>query len=411
MHSLPPHHLLRSTAQLIAPSPPDAPYGIYLHIPFCARICPYCDFNRYIHQEHLIPAYVDALIGEMDLTRAETGPLRAETIYFGGGTPSLLEPEHVARIIAALHERFEIESDAEVTLEANPERLDQAKLAGFRAAGVNRISLGVQTLQGHGLRVLGRAHRPEVPERALRQARAAGFDNVSLDFIFGWPGQTLEEWREDLETMLRWQPEHLSLYSLIVEPGTPYHEAVRTGKLIPVDDDTTADMYELAIEILVDAGWRHYEVSNWARDAGLESRHNAIYWRNGHYLGLGAGAHGHVGNVRASKLRLPAEYIASIDAGRLPIDFSETIDAETAMAETMMLGLRLLQAGVSEAAFEVNHAVKLREVYGSEITALEELGLLTWEGDRLKLTRRGLLLANDVAERFLPDSIEAPATH
>ena len=394
---------------MIVPASPNAPFGIYLHIPFCARICPYCDFNRYVHQEHLVPTYVDALIGEMELTRAEIGPVRAETIYFGGGTPSLLEPAQVKRIIDALHDQFDVEPDSEVTLEANPERLDEAKLAGFRAAGINRISLGVQTLQPQGLRVLGRAHKPDVPERALRQAREAGFDNVSLDFIFGWPGQTLDEWRDDLETMLTWDPEHLSLYSLIVEPGTPYHEAVRTGKLVPVDDDAAADMYELAIEILADAGWQHYEVSNWAREAGLESRHNAIYWRNGHYLGLGAGAHGHIRNVRASKLRLPAEYISSIREGRLPIDFSELIDAPTSMAETMMLGLRLLQEGVSETAFEARHAVQLRDVYKQEIASLEALDLLYWAGDRLKLTRRGLLMANDVAERFLPETVPAKA--
>ncbi|HVB63384.1 MAG TPA: radical SAM family heme chaperone HemW [Nitrolancea sp.] len=394
---------------MIAPSPPNAPFGIYLHIPFCGRICPYCDFNRYIHQEHLMPSYVDALIGEMDLTRAKHGPLRAETIFFGGGTPSLLEPAQVAQIIDGLRQHFAIDPDAEVTLEANPERLDAAKLVGFRAAGINRISLGVQTQQPHGLRVLGRAHKPEVPERALRQARAAGFDNLSLDFIFGWPGQTLDDWRSDLQTMLEWQPEHLSLYSLIVEPGTPYHEAVRTGKLIPVDDDTTADMYEMAIEQLGNAGWQQYEVSNWAREPGLESRHNAIYWRNGQYLGLGAGAHGHIDGIRASKLRLPTKYIASVNAGKLPIDFSETIDAPTAMAETMMLGLRLLQDGVSEPAFAERHGHPLREVYGAQISSLEQLNLLHWDGDRLKLTHRGLLLANDVAERFLPEALPVRA--
>ncbi|HEX3722538.1 MAG TPA: radical SAM family heme chaperone HemW [Nitrolancea sp.] len=394
---------------MIAPAPPNAPFGIYLHIPFCGRICPYCDFNRYVHQDHLMPTYVDALIGEMDLTRAEHGALRAETIFFGGGTPSLLEPAQVSRIIDALHTRFAIDPDAEITLEANPERLDAEKLAGFRAAGINRISLGVQTQQPHGLRVLGRAHKPEVPQRALRQARAAGFDNVSLDFIFGWPGQTLDDWQSDLQTMLDWQPEHLSLYSLIVEPGTPYHEAVRTGKLVPVDDDTTADMYEMAIAQLGEAGWQQYEVSNWARETGLESRHNAIYWRNGEYLGLGAGAHGHIDGIRASKLRLPTKYIAAINGGQLPIDFSETIDAPTAMAETMMLGLRLLQDGVSEPAFAARHGRPLREVYGSPIRSLEALGLLYWDADRLKLTHRGLLLANDVAERFLPET--APVGH
>jgi oxygen-independent coproporphyrinogen-3 oxidase len=393
---------------VIAPSPPDAPFGIYLHIPFCARICPYCDFNRYIHQEHLIPAYVDALLAEIDLTHEPLGAIPAETIYFGGGTPSLLPPEAVERIIARLHERFRLAPDTEVTLEANPERLDAAKLAGFRSAGVNRISLGVQTEQAHGLRVLGRAHKPEVPQEALRLARAAGFDNLSLDFIFAWPGQTLDDWRRDLEIMSAWEPEHLSLYSLIVEPGTPFHDAVRRGKLTPPDDDAAADMYELAIEQLGAAGWQHYEVSNWARRPGLESRHNAIYWRNGEYLGLGAGAHGHVAGIRASNERLTQRYIDALAAGRPATADSETIDGPTAMGETMMLGLRLLHDGVSAAAFEARHGRSLEEVYGQELADLRDLGLLTWDGERVRLTRRGLLLANDVAERFLPE-VEIPA--
>ncbi|HET7036548.1 MAG TPA: radical SAM family heme chaperone HemW [Thermomicrobiaceae bacterium] len=386
-----------------APAAPDAPFGIYVHIPFCTRICPYCDFNTYAHQEGLIPAYVDALLQEITLTGAALGPIAAETIFFGGGTPSLLEPDDIARVVAALRAHFRLPDDAEVSLEANPEGLEPARLRGLRRAGVNRLSIGVQTLAARGLKVLGRAHKPDVPARALAAARAAGFDNISLDFIFGWPGQTLDDWRSDLDAMLAWQPEHLSLYSLIVEPGTPYQKAVRRGKLILPDDDATADMYELAIDRLAAAGWEHYEVSNWAREPGLESRHNAIYWRNGQYLGLGAGAHAHLGTRRCSNLRPTAEYIAACRAGRLPLDFSESLDEATAIGETLMLGLRLVRDGVADAAFRARHGRSLEATFGPQISELGALGLLDWDGARLRLTRRGLLLANDVAARFLPE--------
>ncbi|MBX6343243.1 MAG: radical SAM family heme chaperone HemW, partial [Thermomicrobiaceae bacterium] len=344
----------------------------------------------------------DALIGEMDLLRAEIGPRPAQTLFFGGGTPSLLPPEAVARLVAAARERFPLPTDAEVTLEANPEGLTAETLAGFRAAGVNRLSVGVQTQEARGLKVLGRAHKPDVPARALPLARAAGFDNLSLDFIFGWPGQTLADWERDLDTVLAWQPEHLSLYSLIIEPGTPYERAVRRGILRPADEDLAADMYERAIDRLAAAGWRHYEVSNWARDPERASRHNLVYWRNGHYLGLGAGAHGHLGHTRYSNERAIGAYIAAVAAGRRPVAASETLDEATAMAETMMLGLRLLEEGVSADAFAARHGRPLEEVYGRELAALAEDGLLDWDGERARLTRRGLLVADSVAERFLP---------
>ncbi len=389
---------------MTAPLPPDAPFGIYLHIPFCARICPYCDFNTYAHKEDRIPDYVEALIREMDLTQANAGRVMAETVFFGGGTPSLLPSDAVTRLIQALRSRFAIAQDAEVTLEVNPETIDARSLAAFREAGINRLSIGVQSQQLSGLRVLGRGHRPETALTAFRAARAAGFDNVSLDLIFGWPGQTLADWESDLNTILDWSPEHLSLYSLIVEPGTPMHDAVRRGIMITPDDDATADMYELAISRLAAADWHHYEVSNWARTPDLISRHNRIYWRNGRYLGLGAGAHAYVGHTRSSNLLLPETYIDTVFEGRLAVARSETLDEATAMGETMMLGLRLLQKGVSATAFQQRHGKALLDIYGYQIKELAGIGLLTWDGERVRLTHRGLLLANDVAARFLPDS-------
>lgn len=384
------------------PLPADAPLGVYLHIPFCTRICPYCDFNTYAHQESLIPDYVDALIGEMDLARGLAGDRPAATLYFGGGTPSLLQPEQVARLVEAVRERFGLPSGAEVSLEANPEDVDAARLRGFRDAGVNRVSLGVQTQQRHGLKVLGRGHKPDVPERALAAARSAGIASFSVDFIFGWPGQTLEDWEADIDAILAWEPDHLSLYSLIVEPGTPYERAVKRRILQVPDEDASAEMYERAIERLAAAGWHHYEVSNWAREPSHRSQHNLLYWRNGHYLGFGAGAHAHLGSQRSSNIRLPGGYIETVRAGRLPVAMREDLSEEVAMAETMFLGLRLPEDGVSAEAFALRHGRPLAEVYGRQLDELAELGLIEWDGCLARVTPRGLLVANVVEERFLP---------
>lgn len=388
---------------LHVPLPPGAPAGIYVHIPFCKYICPYCDFNVYAGQEDLIPAYVDALLAEMRLAR-DVHPMTAAapTLFIGGGTPSLLPAAEIARIVDGARRILNLAPDAEVTMESNPEPLDHAYLSDVRAAGVNRLSLGVQSRQKAGLKVLGRAHRAYQSDEAFETAREAGFDNVSLDFIFGWPGQTVEDWRDDLRTILQWNPEHVSLYSLIVEPGTPMERAVERGILQPVDDDGAADLYELAVETLGEAGWEHYEIANWARAPGLRSRHNQLYWQNGEYFGIGAGAHGHLAGRRASNIRLPGRYIDAARAGQLPVATSEQIDPATAMGETMMLGLRLLVDGVSQADFESRHGHDLRQHYGATIDRFVELGLLQWTGERLRLTPHGMLVANDVCAEFLP---------
>lgn len=384
-----------------APLPDDAPLGLYVHIPFCARICPYCDFNVYARQERLVTPYVRALEREMFLLRQRLGPVQVATIYFGGGTPSLLPPDAIARLITAAREQFEVVPDAEVDLEANPESAHPENLAGYREAGVTRLSIGVQTLHPRGLKVLGRAHRPHVPEQALLAAREAGFTNVNMDFIYGWPGQTLEDWARDLETALSWQPEHLSLYALTVEPGTPYERGVARGVLVLPDEDTVAEMAELADGMLAGAGWIHYEVSNWARQPEWASRHNQIYWKNGRYLGVGAGAHAYIGNTRSSNERLPARYIGLVREGLLPIASEETIDAETAMTETMILGLRLLDQGVSAEAFLRRHGLALTDVYGRELHELSELGLLDWDGHRVRVRRERWLVVNEIALRFV----------
>lgn len=385
----------------MAPLPNDAPIGMYLHIPFCHHICPYCDFNTYHGLEPLIPRYVDALVRDI----ANTAPgMTAQTIYFGGGTPSLLEPEQIGRIISVCRDAFVVDPHAEITLEANPNGVDEAWFAGARNAGVNRLSIGAQTFDRRGLRVLGRLHEATDVITAVGAARTAGFENISLDLIFGWPGQTLEQWQRDLETIEHFPggpPEHCSLYSLIVEPGTPMADAVKRGVLTVIDDDNAADLYESAIATLGRAGWAHYEIANWARESRFASQHNLVYWRNGAYAAFGAGAHGRLGNERFMNHLAPRTYIDAVESGSSTHSNTEYLSPELQMGETMMLGLRLLEEGITTTEFELRHGVSLVGRFGLQIEQLTEIGLLDWDGFRLRLTTRGTLLANDVCARFL----------
>lgn len=395
----------QSTSQhLIAPSPADAPVGIYIHIPFCAHICPYCDFTTHAGKDSLIPAYVDAVCAELRMRSSEPEGRPAATVYFGGGTPSLLSPDEIGMILSTVRDVYPLLADAEITMEANPNGLDSERLEGYRRLGVTRLSIGAQTLDRKGLRRLGRQHEAVDVIDSVRDARAAGFEHINLDFIFGWPGQDRAIWQADLEAVLAMGddgPDHLSLYSLIIEPGTPYADAAARGILRIPDDDEAADLYDDAIEILGAAGWDHYEVANWARTPDRYSRHNAIYWQQGDYLGIGAGAFGTIGGRRVMNQLLPERYIGDIGQGVLPASNVEEIDLVTARAEAMMLGLRLLNTGVNTEAFAVRHGVRLEEAFGPVIEKNVQLGLLERTPDRVRLTPRGLMLANDVAAAFL----------
>lgn len=392
---------------IIAPAPPDAAIGIYIHIPFCAHICPYCDFTTYAGKGDLIPRYVRAL--EADLRRqGERHADRAvATIFLGGGTPSLLSSAQMHAILDACRDSFRIDPGAEVTVECNPNGLTAGLLTGYRDAGVNRLSIGAQTLDRRGLRTLGRQHESTDTLAALDAARDAGFDNVSLDLIFGWPGQSLELWERDLTTIAEHpkSPEHLSLYGFIVEPGTPFADAAARGVLRMPDDDASADLYETAITMLASAGWTHYEVANWARTPDLFSRHNAVYWRNGDYLGIGAGAHGHVVDLRTMNHLLPETYCAAVELGEATASNTERIEDRTALGETMMLGLRLVHDGVDVDAFHHRHGQTLDAAFGATIRELVDLGMVERhrdaEREHIRLTPRGLMIANDVVAQFL----------
>ena len=389
-----------------APAQANDDFGIYIHIPFCTHICPYCDFNTYAGQSERIPGYVKAISREIRLWSQQFHGRTASSIFVGGGTPSLLTPGQIHELLTSCRHSFALAPDAEITIEANPNNLDERYCSEVLDAGVNRLSIGAQTLDRRGLRVLGRLHEADQIASAMSAARHAGFENLSLDLIYGWPGQTIDGWRSELNRILSAefgssQPDHLSLYGLIVEPGTPMADAVRRGILAPVDDDASADFHELAMSMLAEAGWLHYEIANWAASAANASRHNAVYWRNGEYAGIGAGAHGHIGGRRTMNQPSPKRYMDMLERGESPVTNVEHIDARTAMGETMMLGLRLLEDGISEPAFEARHGISIENQFGPQISKLVSLSLLEAGGGNVRLTPRGALLANSVCAEFL----------
>ena len=406
--------------------------SLYLHIPFCHAKCHYCDFNSYAGMLGLREQYIAALLDEIALAgesaRRDDGTARrCRTIFLGGGTPSLLTSEQVEAILGACRRAFALDAAAEITLEANPGTLEYGHLDELRAVGVNRLSMGAQSFDADLLRWMGRIHSPEEIETAMAKARSAGFDSVNLDFIYALPGQSLETWEATLERALALAPEHLSLYSLIVEEGTPLYRWVHQGRVRPVDEDIAADMYEFAERRLERAGYAHYEISNWALP-GHECRHNLTYWHNLPYVGLGAGAHGWFSGHRYSEARAIRDYIARVgvttnralsrgaapgalaNAATLPggaVVEDDTIPTALEMAETAMMGLRLVE-GIDLEAFERRFGMSFDAVFGVRLAPIASFGLLETREKRLRLTERGRLLGNEVFERLLPDEKEEP---
>jgi oxygen-independent coproporphyrinogen-3 oxidase len=398
-------------------------YSLYISVPFCRARCAYCDFNSYAGLEHLLPAYARALAKEIRSVGAAAAESQAHTIYFGGGTPSLMPLPELALILAAAREAFTLASDCEITLEANPGTVDGAYLAGLRALGVNRLSLGVQSARAVELSMLGRIHTFEQAVDAVRLARAAGLDNLNLDLIMGLPGQMLPAWQDTLRRALDLHPEHLSGYILSLDENTRLHTQVASGQLPRPDPDLAADMYEWASETLEADGLQQYEISNWARDKErakddqpsssppvpfFASRHNLTYWRTLPYLGFGAGAHGCADGWRYSNVLTPQAYLEHLEGGtEMAFPFSPAlavkiaVGREETMDETMMLGLRLVQEGVANEAFERRFGISLGQRYGKVLKALAEQGLVEWTGLYARLTRQGRLLGNLVFREFV----------
>jgi oxygen-independent coproporphyrinogen-3 oxidase len=388
------------------------PLSLYLHIPFCRQRCAYCDFNTYAGLEPLIPGYVDALRAELcwmgeHIRASELDGMPVHSLYFGGGTPSLLNPGLVAAMVDSAASAFRLTAGVEITLEANPGTIDRSYLQAIRKAGVNRLSLGVQSAQALELRMLERRHGFLDVLQAVAAARQAGFDDLSLDMIYGLPGQRLETWQASLSRILELAPDHLSLYSLSLERGVPMEHWVARGLLPAPDPDLAADMYAWAGERLEKAGFEQYELSNWARP-GHESRHNLQYWRNGAYLGLGAGAHGSACGWRTVNVPGPQAYIermAPAAPGKFP--FSPAlierlpIGRREAMNETMILGLRLVKQGVNRRSFRRRFGRDPEEVYRVQLQEMEKAGMIERCADRLRLTRRAWLVANQVFVHFI----------
>ncbi len=378
------------------------PLGIYIHIPFCSSICNYCNFNRGLFESGLKDRYVAAV--EQEIRRDGTlepapGSRQVDTIYFGGGTPSLVEPADIARLIDACRSVFDVAAGVEVTLEANPETSTPERMTAFRAAGVNRVSFGVQSFREEELRRLGRVHSVERARGAVGEARAAGFDNISLDLMMWLPQQTRSDWQESVESLIEVGPEHASLYLLELYPNAPLKEDMaRAGWSLAPDDDA-ADMYLWSMARLEDAGYRQYEISNVAR-LGWESRHNLKYWQDGEWAAFGCGAHATRGGVRTRNVAATEDYVARIEAVQSPVTGRRVMSTDERLEEAVFTGLRLAD-GVDIEAVGARYGVDVWGRFGEALQPFIAAGILLWVTPRLRLTRRGMLVANEVMAVFV----------
>lgn len=395
------------------------PLSVYLHIPFCTVRCGYCDFNTYAGLESMIPDYVEALAEEVATASQGLrghGMTEVHTVYFGGGTPSLLAPAQIGEVLGSIRDRFDLRPDAEITLEANPGTLGEEKLAGLRAEGITRLSMGAQSRHPEELALLDRTHAPVDVEAAVRKARRAGFDNVSLDLMYGLPRQTCSGWEASLRWAIDLDVDHLSLYALTLEFGTPLKHQVDQGRVPPPDPDRAAEMYEIASETLASHGFVQYEISNWARHAGagkgqipsFACLHNLQYWRNETYLGLGAGAHGFALGWRYHNVRSPSAYIDRIRRGARTdppctpaVAGRRSVPRPEEMDDTMMLGLRLTLEGIETGRFAHRFGEDPAARYGQRLEELGSVGLIEHTPDRFRITPQGRILGNQVFQAFV----------
>ncbi len=386
------------------------PVSIYIHIPFCLRRCPYCDFNTYALTSIPEKEYVSALLSELDFRASQEAwkERTVETVYFGGGTPTLFKPSSIKQITEAISVLFHLSPDAEICMEANPGTIDPDNLNGYRAAGINRISIGAQSFDSDLLRVLGRIHSSEDIVNGVTAAKDAGFDNIGIDLMYGIPNETLEQLQNDLRQAIHLDPKHISVYGLTLEKGTPFYQRFKKGDLeIPNEDTIMAMMSEVNV-FLPSCGYKRYEISNYA-ERGYEAKHNLVYWDGGDYLGIGAGAHSLLVNyqevqkisaIRWSNHALPNKYIKLAVAHGQAQNWHEELSQKELMFEFFFLGLRKID-GVFNRDFEKHFNYSISGLYGATIEILNDQNLISWNGENLKLTNRGLQLADSVIENFV----------
>lgn len=383
-------------------TPKSNPLAIYLHVPFCHVRCTYCAFNTFTNLDHLVEPFVEALIREIHFAAAGKPDQAVGSIFFGGGTPSVLSPEQFERIMHALNQGFHIQSDAEISLEANPSDVHRDYLAALRTVGFNRISIGMQSAIESELVLFNRRHDNDAVVRAVSAARRAGFDNLNLDLIYGIPHQTTENWDATLRQMLALKPEHVSLYALTLEDNTPMKTWVEKGRLPAPDDDLAADMYDMATDQLGAAGYNQYEISNWAK-SDHECRHNLQYWRSLPYLGLGPGAHGFADRVRYSVILSPHRYIKVLqEAEESPEPYPRTpVTAEATLlhpkdeiVEVLLMGLRLTNEGIHRETFRQRFGMDVLDAHGDVIRKYAAHGLMSIDDERILITQSGRLLSS-----------------
>lgn len=377
----------------------DKNIGLYIHIPFCRAKCHYCDFNSFAGMEEYIEPYFKALKCEIDLYREKLRYSTVNTIYIGGGTPTSMDAHYIYEVIDECRSGFNLEKEAEISIEANPGTLNLEKLSEYKAAGINRLSIGLQAWQDSLLESMGRIHRVDAFIENFKLAREAGFNNINVDLIFGLPGQTISDWNHTLYNIVQLNPEHVSCYGLKIEEGTLFGEKLAKGLLTPADDELDREMYYCAIKSLGMAGFKHYEISNFARP-GFESRHNLIYWNAGRYIGLGAGAHSYFGDRRFSNLQKPEDYICSLSDRKIPSTDIQIIDREESIKEYIILGLRLTD-GLNVGTFQKKYDRDIFELFGKQLDSLLEKGLLQYKDGTIKLTSLGLDLADQVFIEFI----------
>ena len=366
--------------------------SIYIHIPFCVSKCHYCDFNSYADKSHLVERYQRALLKEIS---SYTNGRKINTIFFGGGTPSYLTPEQIEEILLQVKQSFDCSTMKETTLETNPETIDgKERFMGYRQTGINRISMGAQSFDDTILQAMNRPHKAEKIGEVVHYARDAGFDNINLDFIFGYPQQTMKTWLDTLEKAIALHPEHLSIYGLTVEPGTSLYTYVKQGKQVPADDDLVLNMYQYTLEKLPSADYQQYEISNFALP-GRECQHNINYWKNGEYFGFGAGAHSYINGRRYWNIRSIDEYVKRMESSESPVVGEERLDGKQKMAESAMLALRLHE-GINRTAFQSQFHQDPLDVFSDTFARYSDGGLLQINDNHIQLTQQGLYLSDSI---------------
>ena len=372
---------------------------IYIHIPYCLHKCGYCDFNSHPENREESEIYVSALLSEIEHYAPQLADQAVPTVFFGGGTPTLLPPASLDKILAKVKHLFSLTQDCEITIEANPATIKRETLEQIRSSGFNRISIGVQSFDLDELKLLERVHNEEEIHTTVDRARLAGFDNLSLDLMSGLPGQSPEKWQSHLLQAIDKNPDHISAYGLTIEPATSFHKLQERGLLTLPPEDTQLEMFQETIKTLQSAGYEQYEISNFARP-GFECRHNLNYWDNGDYLGLGAGASSYLKGERFKNTNLPSRYIREVQEKGSAMESTEKLELLHAMGETIMLGLRCLK-GIPIEEFENRFQISFKKVYGKVIDPLLNDGLITLNQNRMALSRKGLFLADSVILKFL----------